>query len=75
MRRATSASAKVDTTPARRFHDATTRQGRLEMDAVTGVAGERAFVEDGDAEHECAGDRGCQAGTDDFDLGEFRHAR
>jgi hypothetical protein len=57
------------------FDDAPAGERSLEVEAIAGVTGERALVEHGDAEDESAGDRGCEAGTDDFDLGEFRHVR
>ena len=48
---------------------------RLEVRPVAGVPGQRALVEHRDAEHRGAADRGREAGADDLDLGEFRHAR
>ena len=47
----------------------------LELGARAGVAGQRALVQHGDAEHGRAGDGGVEARTHDLDFRKFRHAR
>ena len=53
--------------------DAPAGERGLEVRPSPVVAGQRALVEHGDAEHGRAGDRGSEAGADDLDLGQLRH--
>ncbi len=50
-------------------------QRGFELRCRTGVARERPLVQHRHTEHEGSTDRGIEAGADDFDLGQFRHAR